>query len=238
MDIFSEQESRDSSHLLMVSLAEQLRLPFTQILRQAELINLSKDHDTESIQTTASYALMLIDNYLLGLKLSRQNLSLEQEPVSVSAVLYDSGQLLDKLAKEYGVKIELNISGKYEPVMAHRQGLQSALVSLGTSLIEAVGSQDDPKRSLKLATHRCRYGIVAGVYANNPGVTKDLLRQGQRLMGTARQPLVDLTYSAGAGVFVADSILKAMSLNLKVSRHHRFYGLGAVMQGSRQLQLV
>ena len=105
-------------------------------------------------------------------------------------------------------------------------------------MIEAVGSQDDVKPSLQLATHRCRYGIVAGVYANNPNLTTDLLRQGRKLIGNARQPLVHLTYSAGAGVFIADSILKAMSLSLKASRHHSLYGLGAVMRGSRQLQLV
>jgi hypothetical protein len=136
------------------------------------------------------------------------------------------------------VKLELNITGKYEPVMAHKRGLESALVSLGSSLIEALGAQDKPKASLQLATHRCRYGIVAGVYASNQDLTTDLLRQGRKLMGSARQPLVNLTYSSGAGIFVADSILKAMSLNLKASRHRHLYGLGAVMKGSKQLQLV
>lgn len=226
-----------SSYLLMVNLAEQLKLPFIQIQKQAEL--LSEDNpDIVSIENSASYALQLIDNYLLGLKLNQQKLALEREPVSIAAVLYDSGQLLNNLAREYDVKLELNITGKYEPVMAHRQGLESAIVSLGSSLIEAVSAQGESKCVLQLATHRCRYGIVAGVYANNPNLTTDLLRQGRKLMGSARQPMVNLTYSAGAGIFVADSILNAMSLSLKASRHHRLYGLGAVMKGSRQLQLV
>ena len=128
----------------MINLAEQLKLPFMQIQRQAELIRLTGKQDISSIETSADYALKLIDNYLLGLKLNNEKLALEQEPVSVAAVLYDSGQLLDRLAKKYGVKLELNISGKYEPVMAHKQGLESALVSLGTSLIEAAGVQNTP----------------------------------------------------------------------------------------------
>lgn len=238
MDGLRNYDSAASSYLLMVNLAEQLKLPFIQIERQAELIRLTGKTDITSIETSAEYALRLIDNYLLGLKLNQQQAILEQEPVSIAAVLYDSGQLLDSLAKEYGVKLELNITGKYEPVIAHKQGLESALVSIGSSLIEAVGAQDIPKASLELATHRCRYGIVAGVYANNPSLSADLLRQGRKLMGNARQPLVNLSYSAGAGIFVADSILKSMSLSLRASRHRNLYGLGAVMRGSRQLQLV
>jgi K+-sensing histidine kinase KdpD len=238
MDSPEANQKTALSYLLMINLAEQLKLPFMQIQRQAELIRLTGKQDISSIETSADYALKLIDNYLLGLKLNNEKLALEQEPVSVAAVLYDSGQLLDGLAKKYGVKLELNISGKYEPVMAHRQGLESALVSLGTSLIEAAGVQNSPQCSLQLATHRCRYGIVAGVYSNNPGLSTELLRQGRKLIGSARQPLVNLTYSAGAGIFVADSILRAMSLSLKASRHHRLYGIGAVMRGNQQLQLV
>ncbi len=238
MDKLDDADYTASSYLLMVNLAEQLKLPFMQIQKQAELLSRVKVKDLSSIENSASYALQLIDNYLLGLKLNQQKLALEQEPVSVAAVLYDSGQLLSNLAKEYGVKLELNITGKYEPVMAHRQGLESAIVSLGSSLIEAISAQDKSKYTLQLATHRCRYGIVAGVYADNPELTANLLRQGRRLIGRARQPLVNLTYSAGAGIFVADSILNAMSLSLKASRHHRLYGLGAVMRGSSQLQLV
>ncbi|MHB1865089.1 MAG: hypothetical protein ACYCPS_02910 [Candidatus Saccharimonadales bacterium] len=238
MDDLVEPASTVSSYLLMVNLAEQLKLPFLQIQKQAELVKLTDSKDLSTIESSASYALQLIDNYLLGLKLNQQKVALEQEPVSIAAVLYDSGQLLDNLAKEYGITLELNITGRYEPVMAHRQGLESAIVSLGSSLIEAAGAQDSKKYRLQLATHRCRYGIVAGIYADNPNLTTELLRQGRKLMGSARQPLVNLTYSAGAGIFVADSILTAMSLSLKASRHHRLYGLGAVMKGSSQLQLV
>jgi signal transduction histidine kinase len=237
MDGITDQDSV-ASYQLLVNVAEQLKLPFLQILNQAELSTLSGKADLSSIETSAGYALKLLDNYLLGLRLNHEQLKLDQEPISISAVLYDTSQLLDKLAKQYGVELELSIAGRYEPVIANRHGLQSALVSLGSSLIEAQGAEQNSKLRLQLATHRCRYGVVAGIYSSNADLTTALLRQGRQLYWQARQPMANLTYNAGAGIFVADSIFKAMSLNLQASRHHRLYGLGAVMRSSQQLQLV
>lgn len=220
-------------------MVEQLKIPFLQILSQAELAKQNSSASWESVEASSSYAIKLLDSYLLGLKLSQEKLILENEAVSVSSVLYDSAQILDKLAKQYEVELQLNIAGHFQPVLCHKQGLQSAIVSLGTSLIEAAGSEKSKEKTrIQLASHRCRYGIVAGVYGNNNELTTEVLRQGKRLYSKARQPMTKLLYSAGAGIFVADSIFKAMSLNLKASRHHRLYGLGAVLEPSRQLQLV
>jgi len=123
--------------------------------------------------------------------------------------------------------------------MAHRQGLQAALVSLGAALIEALPAQGNsaPQLKLQLATHRSRYGIVAGVYGDTKQLTNDALQRGRQLQRISRQPLLNLTYTSGAGIFVADAILHAMNLRLKASRHHRLYGLGAVLQPNHQIQL-
>lgn len=223
---------------LLLSVAEQIKLPLLQIARQAEAGRLTGETDLRAIEATADMALRLLDNYALGIRLSFDQQSLEIEPVSVSSVLYDAGHQLDALAKAYGIELELSVAGRYGPVMAHRQGLQSALVSLGAALIEALPALESPQLKLQLATHRCRYGIVAGLYSDTEQLTTEALRQGRRLYGRARQPLAGLTYTAGAGVFVADAILRAMRLNLQVSRHHRLYGLGAVLQPNHQLQLV
>jgi hypothetical protein len=223
---------------LLLSVAEQIKLPLLQIARQAEAGRLTGLVDLETIQATADTALRLLDNYALGIRLSLEDQYLAIEPVSISSVLYDTGQILDSLAKSYGVGLELNIGGRYGTVMAHRQGLQSALVSLGASLIEALPALENQQLTLQLAAHRCRYGIVAGLYSDTEQLTTDALRQGRRLYGRARQPLAGLTYTAGAGVFVADALLKAMKLNLQVSRHHGRYGLGAVLQPNHQMQLI
>jgi len=227
------------SQQLLLSVAEQLKIPLLQIARQAEHQLLTNTNvAAETIQSTADSAIQLIDNYVMGVRLSLDHARLAIEPVSISSVLYDAGQQLDSMAKSYGVDLQLNIAGRFGPVMAHRQGLQAALVSLGASLIEALPALETSQLRLQLATHRCRYGVVAGLYADIPQLSNETLQQGRRLQSKARQPLANLTQSSGAGVFVADAILQAMQLELKVSRHHRLYGLGTVLQPSSQLQLV
>ncbi len=226
------------SQQLLLSVAEELKLPLLQIARQAEQGRLSGETDLALIQSAADTALRLLDSYALGVRLAQAPEGLEMESVSVSSVLYDTGQQLDALAKSYGVGLELNVAGRFGPVMTHRQGLQAALASLGAALIEALPAQDGTQLCLHLATHRSRYGIVAGLYADTKQLSREALQRGRELQNRSRQPLTGLTHTSGAGVFVADTILRAMSLNLKPSRHRNLYGLGTVLQPTNQLHLV
>ncbi len=226
------------SQQLLLNVAEELKLPLLQIARRAEQGRLSGSADLATIQSTADNALRLLDSYALGVRLSMEPLLLDVEPVSVSSVLYDAGQELDSLAKSYGVGLELSISGKYGSVMAHREGLQAALVSLGSALIEALPAQEGPQLKLKLATHRSRYGIVAGLYTDTKQITAQALKRGRSLQPNSRQPMLNITHTSGAGIFVADALLNAMNLDLKTSRHQGLYGLGTLLQPNHQLQLV
>lgn len=221
---------------LLLSVAEELKLPLMQIARQAE----QGGADPKSIRGTAEAAIKLLDNYVLSLRLKQRPTELQLEPVSVSSVLYDTGQELDALAKNYGVELELNLAGRYGTVMAHRQGLQSALTSLGAALIEALPALESPQLKLRLASHRSRYGIVAGLYTDTPQLTNTALKRGRRLQRqrASRQPLTTISHTSGAGIFVADTILQAMHLRLRASRHHRLYGLGTVMPPNKQIALV
>lgn len=228
------------SQQLLLSVAEQIKLPLIQISLQAELGSMGLSSDFAQIRTIAENGLKLLDSYSLGLQLANMHsYELAPEAVSVSSVLYEADQQLRALARLYNVNIKLNISGRYEPVMAHRQGLQSAIIGLASALIEALPSQTkDEQTTLQLATHRCRYGIVAGVYANVPNLSNDTLKRGRKLYGVSRQPLVNVSHTSAAGIFVADAIFRAMNLKLHVSRHHRLYGLGVVLQPSTQLAMV
>jgi hypothetical protein len=231
------EQSAILSQQLLLSVAEELKWPLLQIARRAELGQTSADF--ASIQTAADSALQLLDNYALSVRLQLAPQTFELEPVSVSSVLYDAGQRLNGLARFYGVDLELSIAGRYEPVMAHRAGLEAALVSLGTSLIEALPARGSSQLKLQLATHRCRYGIVAGLYSDDPKLTTQNLAIGRGLqVANSRQPLPTLTHTAGAGIFVADTLFSAMRLRLTASRHNRLYGLGAVLPPTNQLQLV
>ncbi|HSW85081.1 MAG TPA: hypothetical protein VLF79_00505 [Candidatus Saccharimonadales bacterium] len=226
------------SQQLLLGVAEELKLPLLQIARKAEQSDLINVSEMTSIRFTADSALKLLDNYTLGIRLALEPEPLLTESVSVASVLYDAGQQLYGLSKNYGVELELNIAGKFGPVIAHRQGLLAALTSLGATLIEALPAQSSPQLKLQLATHRSRYGIVAGLYADTKQLSSDALQRGRRLQRSSRQPLLNLTHTSGAGIFVAETILKSMKLHLTVSRHHRLYGLGTVLKPNPQMQLV
>lgn len=228
-----------SQHLLL-SLAEQLKTPFLQISRQAELHQILPAESTiPNIQVTADAALKLIDSYVLGVQMATEQATLfETEPVSISSVLYDATAELAPYAKAYDIKIDLEIDGKYGPVTANRKGLQSALVTLGFALIEALPAIESSQLQLKLSAHRCRYGIVAGLYCDAPQLTTEALRQGKKLYGRARQPITGLSAGSATGVFVADALLQAMDTQLTVTKHRKLYGLGAILQPNPQLQLV
>lgn len=226
------------SQQLLLSVVEELKLPLMQIARQAEQGELDGKTDLGSIRSTSDTALRLLDSYALGVRLALDPGDLGVEQVSVSSVLYDTGQQLNSLAKSYGVGLELDVAGRFAPVLAHRRGLQAALASLGAALIEALPAQDHTQLKLHLATHRSRYGIVAGLYADTRQLSRETLAKGRELQGRSRQPLTAFTHSSGAGVFVADTILQAMNLRLGPSRHRNLYGLGTVLQSNNQLSLV
>src|SRR5690606_15514127 len=124
------------------------------------------------------------------------------------------------------------------PVMAHPQSLEAAMTALGYSFIEAQYQQGIKKPRIVLAAHRSRTGIVSGAFGNNDELTSDIFRRAKYLRGRARQALPALGHTPGAGVFVSDSLLSAMSSQLKVARHSKLTGLAATLMPNPQLRLV
>ena len=100
-------ESPIVSQELLLNVAEELKLPLLQIARQAEQLLAGAETDPAVIRATAENALRLVDNYALGVRMQLEAASLKPEPVSVSSVLYDAGQQLDGLARNYGVEAEI-----------------------------------------------------------------------------------------------------------------------------------
>jgi len=223
---------------LLRSVAEQMKLPLTQIVRQVELANLGAGPvDTQALQTQATVALTLVDSYLLGLQLLSEQASLALEPVSVASTLTDTAHELSRFAKQYNVGLEVHVAGRYEPVMAHHVGLRAALLSLGYALVEAQAAQGG-KRRLVLASHRGAHGIVAGLYGKYENLQASQWRRALELCGRAGQPFTTVSTGSGAGLFVADAILQAMATRLRVGRYHKQTGLAATLLPSQQLRLV
>ena len=142
---------------LLLAVAEQIKTPLLHIARQAELSRLQSGLQSTGlslIEATAERTIKFIDSYVLSTQLLSGQQRLELEPVSLSSALHDAAQTLDQLAKDYGCDIELRLSGKYAPVMAHRTGLTTALTNLGMVLIEAQSLQANEKLFADLSVGR------------------------------------------------------------------------------------
>ncbi len=233
---------RVGSDDLLLSIAEQLKVPLTTIARQAELGQLTGDlrmTDVGAIGTQAAAALTLVDSYLLGLQLWSEQVELVMEPVSVSSLLVDVAHELSRFAQYYGVELELRVGGRYGPVMSHQRGLKAALLSLGFSLVEAEASRPERRpRHVTLGFHRTPHGLVAGMYGEYEELRADRWRTALDLAGKARQPLTAIGTGSAAGLFVADAIFRSMNSRLRVGRYQHEQGLAATLQPSRQLQFV
>ncbi len=235
-----KQRYEKNNDRLLLALAEHMKLPLMQIARSAELARLTNKSlpELDTIELTADNALKLLDNYLFSTRLASDRLSMVIEPVSIAAVLNDVAHGLNKMAREYNCELQIHMSGRYEPIMAHRIGLESALSSIGQVLIEASSASNTQKPLVKLAAHRGKKGIVAGLFVNSEGLTSDIFRRARKLYGRSRQPLSQLSATEGAGIFVAESILDAMSAKLRVAHHQKLSGLAATFEPSQQLALV
>ncbi|HET7641345.1 MAG TPA: hypothetical protein VFK47_21730 [Ktedonobacteraceae bacterium] len=220
---------------LLRSIAEQLKVPLTTIARQAELSELTgQPTDPTLLQLQTDIALSLVDSYLLGLTLAGQK-ELHLEPVSVSAVLTDIAHELSPLAAQHGITVELAIGGRYAPVMAHAQGLRAALLSLGYGVLYAQAAQ--ARDVVTLALQRMPQGLVTGLYGIQP-LSTGVWRQALRLHGRAQQPLASILTGSGAGVFIADALLRTMQSRLRVGKSRNSYGLATTLRESQQLRFV
>lgn len=232
----------DALDRLFMALAEELKSPLMRIARHAELLAMNSGDPTEGLarmRMNADMTLQLLDSYLLSLRLTRDpDMLFAVQPVSVGAILHETCGRLSDVAREYDVELELEISGKYEPVLANDRALTTALVSLGYSLIEALPAMGTQQLRLQLAAHRTKYGIVAGMYCDAEALTPETLRRAHELYGRTRQPFVGSLSGSGAGIFVADAILHAMSTRLRVGRYQRLPGFAMTLMPSQQLQLV
>ncbi len=222
---------------LLRAVAEELKLPLVQIASMAEL-DAEQGADLGQISLAARMALRLVDGFLLSADL-RVAEPLPLEPVSLSSVLTDTAHKLEPLARQHNCDVLVSLSGKYGPAMAHRQSLDSALILLGHSIIEGWTGEGQPRRhEVVLGLHRSNTGLVAGVFDNHPGLSTEVLRRGRAFYGSARQTMPAVSSANGAGVFVADALMRSMAAPLHVARHQKRTGLAATFHQSRQMQLV
>jgi K+-sensing histidine kinase KdpD len=226
---------------LLLSLSEQLKTPLVQIAHTADYAAVMKDFSASPLQTVGALArssLLLIDSFMLSSQLATGQLALAFEPVSVSAVMDDVAHSLYPLAKTYDMSLQIDIAGKYGPVVANRKILEAALASLGHAFVVA-HTEQGLTTQLRFSAHKNGKDIRVGLFSETAqALTAELYQKGRELHGRARQPLATFSASAGAGIFIADSLLSSMNSDLKIARHQKQTGLAVTMPLNRQLRLV
>lgn len=236
----SEQDV--SNGRLLRTLADELKLPLLQIARAAELARMTGDVlHMEQTEVLADTVLKLLDSYVLSTQTLVGQQTLQLEPVSLRAMLYDTTQYLQRLAKLYNCDIDLRVSGKFGLVMAHPGALQAALLGLGYSFINAVSGERGTSRKrtrIVLTADRSKQGITTGIEIAKKDMSADAMQQAKALYGFARQPMREMTHASGAGVMVASSLFDAMASELRVKRSHNSSGLVATLLPSQQLALL
>lgn len=231
----------DQQERLFLSIAEQLSQTFLRLTRVAELApnvdEATRLQQWALVRDVAESAMLLTESYTLNARLVQHLAAPEYEPVTISSLFYDAAQQLTPLAQRYGVELQMPDLPRMSPVMSDRLVLQSALVSLGQVFV-AAQAEDDAVRPLRLAAHRSRYGVVAGLYMEQSELSTEAFRRARVLHGAARQPLARLTSGPASGVFIADNLLNAIAAKLHVARYNNLTGLATTLPVCNQLQLV
>lgn len=230
---------------LLAALSDDLALPLLQIKTTLEVVQFeeftrqSVQKQARAMMHSAEAGLQLIEAYRLALHVN-ENMQLSLEPVSVGAVLQDVAHQLTPYARQYDTDLEVDVTGKLTPVLAHQASLFAAIQCLSASMIRAQAAQDRQKRyRIMLGAHRTTDNVIAtGVFSNIQGLSDRALRAARHLVGRARQPLPNVPTGAAGGVLIADMLCSAMWQPLRQAAHRNMGGLATGVPVTKQLQIV
>lgn len=240
-----QTDDREHLYSLGIALTEQLQVPLLQLKQAGELLHdkpVNKLVSTEACAATivaaSKSALSLLDAYLYASRVQSRQLELVLEPVSLSALFTDIAHFIEPIAKQYHCDVRVQLSGKYEPVIASRQAISHALKSVSYVLIEAAGSSGKRDKVVTLGAYRTKHGLVGGSFSNIEGVSQGAFKRAKQLAGSAAQPFSSALAGSGAGLFIAETLCSAQELELKVLRHQKAIGFGVSFATSNQLAFV
>jgi hypothetical protein len=234
----SENKDQISDPLLMI-LAQQLKLPFLQISQHLELAKRGEPLQLNQMSAITDMAIQLLEGYTLGESLKSGQTQLQLEPVAVSSVLHNSADQLAGIAKQYNCDIEINLRGRYSPIIGSRSGLETAITALGCSIIQSQNYGESKTRAkVTLAAHRSRWGIVAGAFSSQGDISKMALKRAKLLYKHSQYPSFPSKIGDSAGIFIADLLFSLMSAKLFVARHNSCDGLAVTLTPSPQLKML
>ncbi|MEX1995297.1 MAG: hypothetical protein WD887_00770 [Candidatus Saccharimonadales bacterium] len=230
---------------LLIALSDDLALPLLQVktglevLEQKDFVRSETVTIAQSMALSAEAGLQMVEAYRLVLRADQlENLPLQ--PLSIGAVLEDVAHRVWLYAKQYSTSIEVDVTGRLSPVLAHQPSLCAALEVLSTSLVRAQAAQSQAQDyRLILGAHRTADNVIAaGVFTNIQGLSDRTLRAARALSGRARQPLASVPPGAASGVLIADMLCTAMWQPLRAAAHRNMGGLATAIPATQQLNFV
>lgn len=213
---------------LLRNLAEDLKLPLTQIINQSD--------DSFKVQGTALSGIHLIDTYILCNKIISGQQQLIVEPISLRPLFDDVAHKLAVTAKKQKFVIE----NQYPPrtpsvVLSDKKLLSSLLSALGYSILQNGGPEIN---RLQFIIKKQQNNISAGLYSTATAIKPGDLSATRKLKGRASVLSSNLKYGSSSGIAIADTIAQLLSTELTVSKHNNHSGLAVLLSPSRQLSLL
>lgn len=233
MEGYLNTESSLVNSELLISLAEQLKLPLVQISSIAEVFIHDNSHaDINEISEISKASLNMIEGYLMSVRLQQES-SIKFEPVAIGSVMYDVSQQIRRYAKIYNCEVDIDVDKKCGLVMSSRKIFLNSMVNLSYGLISATTNS-----RIRLVVTSKGDSIVAGVFSKIPGLNKAMLENAKLLKTESRNPLHKVSSGMVGGVFVADSLMSLVGSGVIVSRNKNESGLAVNLVQSNQLSLV
>jgi hypothetical protein len=226
--MMSLQAARDELFLLM---SEQLKLPLLQI---RELASLGQDN-LLSIIEISSGTLRLLDAYSYAAQCEYGQLELELQPITSSALITAALYAAQPLANLYGVDIQTKHSGGKLPAITSSAGVGSLLYGLLYALVES--STTRAKKCVTLVSRQNKDGVHIGVYMAEEG--SDIIDRKVRRQhaSVSLQPLHQLTHSAGAGFYIANSLAQSLGITMRAVTSKHKKGFTILLPLSQQSSL-
>lgn len=230
-----------SNHILLKSVAEELRLPLVQISRLSE----SKNDDKQTIignlkiiESSADLALQLLESYILGLDYNDGQKQIELSPITMGAVFNDVAHQVHKIANQNNCDIELEIKNTH-PIMGNYEAIKLAFINIANSILVSTDTNEiKERRSMTLSVFSKGPKNFAGIYTNNLNITRSSWERSLLMFEKSRQKMPNFSANNCSGFYVAHNILETMSSTLIPSKHNGMRGLAADFKLSHQMQLV
>lgn len=242
VNISAVAKALTSQERLFVSLADGIGSSMLQLalLSEQAVTDLPRlpEESWKAVSDISRSSMQLLEAYSLTMRLQGGTAEPELEPVALGSLLHETKRMLEPYAAQQSMRLEVDLPHRLEPVVSDPMILRSALVSLGQVFVTA-GSQTGAEQGIvRLRAYRTRYGIVAGWYSQGIHLTASAFSRAKRLGGWAQQPYSELVSGPATGVFLADSLLGAVSSRLHVAKYHNSSGLAATLPVCNQLRLV